>query len=783
MSYKEQYDTRKASVLKLLSKTSNYYREVNEIESEQVFEDLNRQVESGEFSIVVVGEFSAGKSTFLNALMGEKYLPSFSGETTATVNFLKHKAKAEASEGMRVIYNDRSSQDFAEASFDNVEKFSTTKGEDVASSIQQVDLFLESDFLNNDVILVDSPGLNGVREGHRKITEVQIKKSHACIFLFNAEQPGKNSDFEFLNHLRNEVSTIILVLNKIDTINTNEESIESVLQVLANGYQSKFPDAESVPEIWAISAQDALIARSNKKIVEQDYTDEQKPILLEKSRMVGFEHRLWRFLTQGEKARAELLSPVEAVMSTLNNSKKKNDQLILELQDTQSKGDVLIQIDALESQLETLAETVENNKRNIKRQIRQSRLAAENTMTTNLESIRERYITKFNDDFIKDHDRLLMDDDIETTLKRFVLRLEEDVNNSLISFSHSFQSELESNIQSIVDIELDGMNEELAKLSQPIELGKKDEIGQYNLSLDYSQIEKRRNDFESEIEKLEDRLNASELEEKTAIKLAHQKASLEERKRTLIEQKNDTIAGMGGAPTAERFTEENTTKEQRGGVGGYFLGVLIGDKVVHSTDTIVDDTRVKNFEKHKQTLSKEFDTQINDVMKELNSLKEVDFDKSHLNVRELNKKLTSLEEKKIQETKEFKQNQSRYFKAQLKKMQEEIEDKIDSTRREALDQVSNRLRTQEKALIPILSKSLENSLSDKLLRKKQELELKKMDLEGSITEKEQLIESCEKQASKIIEILTDAIDLQCELEEQNIDVIEQQNIANIAVGE
>lgn len=40
-------------------------------------------LEKDEFSIVLVGEFSAGKSTFLNALMGERLLPSFSSETTA----------------------------------------------------------------------------------------------------------------------------------------------------------------------------------------------------------------------------------------------------------------------------------------------------------------------------------------------------------------------------------------------------------------------------------------------------------------------------------------------------------------------------------------------------------------------------------------------------------------------------------------------------------------------------------------------------------------------------
>lgn len=53
----------------------------------ETVKQLTADVENDEFTIVLVGEFSSGKSTFLNALMGEKILPSFSNETTATVNF------------------------------------------------------------------------------------------------------------------------------------------------------------------------------------------------------------------------------------------------------------------------------------------------------------------------------------------------------------------------------------------------------------------------------------------------------------------------------------------------------------------------------------------------------------------------------------------------------------------------------------------------------------------------------------------------------------------------
>ncbi len=89
MDYKAQYDERKANVLNLLKKTIVFYTRLNDEEKKSSLTDLYNAVENGKFSIVVVGQFSAGKSTFLNALMGEKYLPSFTTETTATINFLR----------------------------------------------------------------------------------------------------------------------------------------------------------------------------------------------------------------------------------------------------------------------------------------------------------------------------------------------------------------------------------------------------------------------------------------------------------------------------------------------------------------------------------------------------------------------------------------------------------------------------------------------------------------------------------------------------------------------
>ena len=104
--YRQEYNEKKERVLDLLNSTKEYYEKYQENSKVTVFAEIIETVKQDEFSIVLVGEFSAGKSTFLNALMGEKLLPSFTRETTATINYLRHKDRSENGEEGRVYFSD-----------------------------------------------------------------------------------------------------------------------------------------------------------------------------------------------------------------------------------------------------------------------------------------------------------------------------------------------------------------------------------------------------------------------------------------------------------------------------------------------------------------------------------------------------------------------------------------------------------------------------------------------------------------------------------------------------
>ena len=133
-------------MLSLLDQTKRFYEEEHMDDRANVFSDLHRKLEEGGFSIVVVGEFSTGKSTLLNALMGKKLLPSFTNETTATVNFLRHKDQAPNGEAGIVYYNDGHTVSLPDDNLETIAKYVSTKGNNVAANVQHLDLFMDSDF-------------------------------------------------------------------------------------------------------------------------------------------------------------------------------------------------------------------------------------------------------------------------------------------------------------------------------------------------------------------------------------------------------------------------------------------------------------------------------------------------------------------------------------------------------------------------------------------------------------------------------------------------------------
>jgi len=170
--------------------------------------------------ISVVGEFSSGKSTFINALIGKDLLSHSRNETTAVLTFIINSAD----EKLIAYFNNGDKPLEMELNSDNIKETTTVKSKNfnVAKDIEKVEIFLPFKEVSDDIIFVDTPGLNGVSDNHREITIKEIRNADASIILFIANKGLTDSSRELIRLLGKYQNKYIFVLNAIDQFNESE---------------------------------------------------------------------------------------------------------------------------------------------------------------------------------------------------------------------------------------------------------------------------------------------------------------------------------------------------------------------------------------------------------------------------------------------------------------------------------------------------------------------------------------------------------------------------------
>ena len=72
-----------------------------------------------------------------------------------------------------------------------------------------------------DLVIVDTPGLNGLADKHRELTIEEIKRAHACIYLF-PKRGIAHTDIDFIKYISTYQNTFIFIYNFIDELNISE---------------------------------------------------------------------------------------------------------------------------------------------------------------------------------------------------------------------------------------------------------------------------------------------------------------------------------------------------------------------------------------------------------------------------------------------------------------------------------------------------------------------------------------------------------------------------------
>lgn len=307
-----------ATLISDLERLRHYSQVLSLNSSIQPIDDVLERVQSNSFSVAVVGEFKRGKSTFINALLGQDILPSDVNPCSATLNRVTYGVAPR----VQIVYRDGREEEIAiDQLADYVTKL-TSESEEKAIHIKEAVVHYPVFYCQNNVDIIDTPGLND----DASMTEVTLSvlpHVDAAIMVIMAQSPFAESEQKFLETklLTNDLGRIIFVVTGVDRYNNPEDANKGVkyikdrigrlvLQRAKDQYGEDSPEYEvykkkiGTPKVIGLSAYQALQAKQ---------TGDGE--LLAKSRFPEFEAKLEEFLTH-ERGSAFLQVPINRLIAS-----------------------------------------------------------------------------------------------------------------------------------------------------------------------------------------------------------------------------------------------------------------------------------------------------------------------------------------------------------------------------------------------------------------------------------------------------------------------------------
>lgn len=203
---------------------------------------INEKQQDKKLNLSVVGDFSTGKSTFINALLREELLTSSSMQGTTVVSTIIEYADEYI---MKLYYDDRSKECFR---FDDIhglkEKLAAIEPE-MARKLHHVHVYLPSEPLTKDIRIIDTPGTNAVELWHEDATIRAINEaSDLSIILVNATKVLPETFCSFIeNNLSHVLGQCVFVVTKYDLLREKERDrvITYIRQKLEKQFGLKDP--------------------------------------------------------------------------------------------------------------------------------------------------------------------------------------------------------------------------------------------------------------------------------------------------------------------------------------------------------------------------------------------------------------------------------------------------------------------------------------------------------------------------------------------------------------
>ncbi len=219
---------------------------------------LVARINEGRFFVACVGQFKRGKSTLLDALVGEPILPTGVVPVTAVPTVLRYGDER----GARVLIDSRWQTIRPE---DLPQYVSEELNPENSRQVAGVEVFLPSTLLASGMCLVDTPGIGSVFSGNTATTREFLPHIDAAILVVGADPPISGDELALIETAAVNVAEILIVLNKIDRVSVTERQQASQFAVKVLEGRLRRP----VGKIYEVSA----LNRLNNSTDADDWND------------------------------------------------------------------------------------------------------------------------------------------------------------------------------------------------------------------------------------------------------------------------------------------------------------------------------------------------------------------------------------------------------------------------------------------------------------------------------------------------------------------------------
>ena len=235
-------------------------------------------IQQEQYDVVVCGQFKKGKSSFINALLGEDVLPVATEVATAQV----FRVINSDTEDYNIVFNNGERLPIAKT---DLAKYGSQVEADLLGSpafkdkqIDYIEVKHPIPFLPKSIALVDTPGFGAFYATHEQITRNYLKKAAAVIFITDPENPITTVQKDFVETALKQTKQILFILTKMDNynadyirtiVNENQRILAPLAPLTATKQIQFYPMSSKVLNFATKMKNDKLVEKSQFDVVKE----------------------------------------------------------------------------------------------------------------------------------------------------------------------------------------------------------------------------------------------------------------------------------------------------------------------------------------------------------------------------------------------------------------------------------------------------------------------------------------------------------------------------------